>query len=75
MILVDSNVIIYAASGNFPIITEWLSEEITVVSAVSMLGFLGYYKLQAEEKAELENLFYYLTIFILLLKSFSWRSA
>jgi len=62
MILVDSNIIIYAASGNFPALTEWLAEQMPAVSAVSMLEVLGYHKLQAQEKVELENLFSQFTI-------------
>ncbi|MFA6011593.1 MAG: type II toxin-antitoxin system VapC family toxin [Desulfobacteraceae bacterium] len=62
MILIDSNIIIYAASGNFPALTDWLAEQEAIVSAVTMLEVLGYHKLQKEEKAELENLFSQLTV-------------
>lgn len=62
MILIDSNIIIYAASGNFPALADWLAEQEAVVSAVTMLEVLGYHKLQKEEKAELENLFSQLTV-------------
>ena len=62
MILIDSNIIIYAASGNFPALTEWLAEQMPAVSAVSMLEVLGYHKLKAQEKVELESLFSQFTI-------------
>jgi hypothetical protein len=62
MILIDSNIIIYAASGNYPALTDWLAEQNAVVSAVTMLEVMGYHKLQTEEKTELENLFSQLTV-------------
>ncbi len=62
MILIDSNIIIYAASGKYPALVDWLAEQNAFVSAVSVVEVLGYHKLQAEEKAELENLFLQLTV-------------
>jgi len=62
MILIDSNIIIYAVSGKFPAVTDWLSEQNFVVSAISVLEVLGYHKLQAREKTELEILFSQLTV-------------
>ena len=62
MILIDSNIIIYAASGKYPALVDWLVEQDGFVSAVSVLEVLGYHKLQAEEKAELTNLFLQLTV-------------
>ncbi len=49
MILIDSNIIIYAASGKYPALVDWLVEQDGFVSAVSVLQVLGYHKLQAEE--------------------------
>lgn len=57
MILADSNLIIYAASGKFPELIEWFAENKPVVSAVSLVEVLGYHKLKADEKEVLENLF------------------
>lgn len=62
MILIDSNIIIYAVSGKFPVVTDWLSEQNFAVSAISVLEVLGYHKLQAREKTELEILFSQLTV-------------
>jgi predicted nucleic acid-binding protein len=62
MILIDSNIIIYAASGNYPALTDWLAEQNAVVSAVTILEVMGYHKLQTEEKTELENLFSQFTV-------------
>lgn len=62
MILADSNLIIYAASGNYPDLLDWFAENQPVASAVSLLEALGYYKLTAKEKSALEALFAELTV-------------
>jgi len=62
MILADSNLIIYAASGNYPHLVDWFAENQPVASAVSLVEVLGYYKLTAKEKAALEELFSELTV-------------
>ena len=62
MILADSNLIIYAASGNYPRLVDWFSENQPVASAVSLVEVLGYYKLTPQEKAALEQLFAELTV-------------
>ena len=50
MILADSNLIIYAASGKYPDLVEWFAENKPVVSAVTLVEVLGYHKLKADEK-------------------------
>jgi predicted nucleic acid-binding protein len=50
MILADSNLIIYAASGNYPDLVDWFAENQPVASAVSLVEVLGYHKLTAKEK-------------------------
>lgn len=55
--LADSNLIIYAASGNYPKLVDWFSENAISVSAISLVEVLGYSKLKAEEKITLEALF------------------
>lgn len=50
MILVDSNLLIYAASGNFPKLTGWFLNIEPVVSAVTILEVLGYHRIAEEEK-------------------------
>lgn len=62
MILVDSNIIIYAASGNYPRLVDWFAENQPVASAISLVEVLGYYKLTPTEKAALEELFAELTV-------------
>ena len=57
MILVDSNIIIYAVSGNHPHLIDWFAENQPVASAISLVEVLGYYKLTKEEKIALEELF------------------
>ncbi len=57
MILADSNLIIYAASGKYPKLVEWFAENKPITSAISLVEVLGYHKLKANEKAVLENLF------------------
>lgn len=57
MILADSNLIIYAASGKYPDLVEWFIANKPVVSAVTLLEVLGYHKLKTNEKATLESLF------------------
>lgn len=56
MILIDSNIIIYAASGKYPSLVDWLLEQEAVVSAVTMVEVLGYHQLRPAEKIHLENL-------------------
>jgi len=57
MILADSNLIIYAASGNYPALVEWFAENKPAVSAISLVEVLGYHKLDAKEKKILTSLF------------------
>jgi hypothetical protein len=60
--LADSNLIIYAASKNYPQLREWMALNKPVVSAVSLVETLGYHKLSAGEKLALETFFKELTI-------------
>lgn len=62
MILADSNLIIYAASGKYPDLVEWFAENRPVVSAITVVEVLGYHKLKTEEKKVLENLFAELSV-------------
>jgi len=62
MILADSNLIIYAASGKYHDLVEWFAENKPVVSAVTLVEVLGYHKLKADEKEVLENLFAELSV-------------
>lgn len=62
MILADSNLIIYAASGKYPDLVEWFVANKPVVSAVTLLEVLGYHKLEADEKNILQKLFTELSV-------------
>ncbi|MBV6402946.1 MAG: hypothetical protein CNIPEHKO_03268 [Anaerolineales bacterium] len=62
MILADSNLIIYVASGKYPDLNEWFVTKRPVVSAVTLLEVLGYHKLEANEKNILQNLFAELSV-------------
>jgi predicted nucleic acid-binding protein len=57
MILADSNLIIYAASGNYPALVEWFAENKPAVSAISLVEVLGYHNLDEKEKKILTSLF------------------
>jgi predicted nucleic acid-binding protein len=57
MILADSNLIIYAASGSYPSLVRWFAENEIAVSAVSFLEVLGYHKLDSRENRTLMELF------------------
>ena len=57
MILADSNLIIYAASGNYPSLVKWFAENEVAVSAVSLVEVLGYHKLDSKENKTLIGLF------------------
>lgn len=62
MILVDSNIIIYAVSGKHSYLIDWFAENQPVASAISLVEVLGYYKLTKEEQKALEELFAELTV-------------
>ncbi|MBN1315872.1 MAG: type II toxin-antitoxin system VapC family toxin [Anaerolineales bacterium] len=62
MILVDSNIIIYAASGKYPALVDWLDQQNSAISAISVVEVLGYHKLQDNEIQEIEKVFSYMTV-------------
>ena len=62
MMIADSNLVIYAASGNYPNLLSWFLENKLSVSAVSLVEALGYHKLKPREKTALEMIFSELTI-------------
>jgi len=57
MILMDSNIIIYVTSGQYPELTSWFLDNAPSASAVSKGEVLGYHNLKSAEKAELERFF------------------
>jgi predicted nucleic acid-binding protein len=60
--IADSNLVIYAASGNYPDLLNWFLENKVSVSAVSLVEALGYHKLKPREKTALETIFSTLTV-------------
>lgn len=57
MYIADSNLIIYAASGNYPKLLSWFLDNKVSVSAISLVESLGYHKLKPREKTALETIF------------------
>jgi hypothetical protein len=55
--LADSNLIIYAASGNYPELVNWFLANKLFVSAISLVETLGYHKLKPKEKDALDVIF------------------
>lgn len=50
MMLIDSNIIIYAAKPEHPDLRVFIAEHSPAVSAVSYVEVLGYHKLSADER-------------------------
>jgi len=62
MILADSNIVIYVTSGQYPKLTQWFLNNMPSISAVTLVEVLGYHKLKAAERQELESFFSRLNI-------------
>ena len=60
--LADSNLIIYAASGNYPELLNWFLDNRVFVSAINLVETLGFHKLKLDEKPALEMIFSSLNI-------------
>jgi predicted nucleic acid-binding protein len=55
--LLDSNIIIYAAQPQYAALRQFIEERIPVVSIVNYVEVLGYHRLGQEEKLFLEQFF------------------
>lgn len=55
--LIDSNIIIYAAQSEHHVLREFVAKHAPVVSSVSYVEVLGFHQLDAEEKLLLEAFF------------------
>ena len=55
--LLDSNLIIYAAKPEHVALRQFIAENVPAVSAVSIVEVLGYHKLTAEERQHFEEFF------------------
>lgn len=56
MILVDSNLLIYAVQPNYADLRTWLLKTLPKASVISRVEVLGYHKLKTQEQKALENL-------------------
>ncbi|MEX0608347.1 MAG: type II toxin-antitoxin system VapC family toxin [Balneolaceae bacterium] len=61
--LIDSNIIIYAAQPGYNNLRDFLKTQNFVVSAISLVEVLGYHKLNPKEQMLLEQFFENVTVF------------
>lgn len=57
MMLIDSNIIIYAAKPEYSELRKFIAEHAPAVSAVSYVEVLGYHKLSEQERQYFEEFF------------------
>jgi predicted nucleic acid-binding protein len=57
MMLIDSNIIIYASQVEYPQIRQWIGEHDIAVSAISYVEVLGYHRLTEESGQFLAEFF------------------
>jgi toxin FitB len=57
MMLLDSNIIIYAVQPQFASLREWCMRKELAVSDITRLEVLGYYRLDEKDKIDLDRLF------------------
>ena len=57
MLLIDSNIIIYASQPEYADLRQFIAEHTPAVSAVSYVEVLGYHKLRDSEREDLEAFF------------------
>lgn len=55
--LLDSNIIIYAAQPEYPQLREFIAEQSPAVSALSYVEVLGYHRLTERERRDFEEFF------------------
>ncbi|MBL8206521.1 MAG: type II toxin-antitoxin system VapC family toxin [Blastocatellia bacterium] len=55
--LLDSNIVIYSTQPNYDQIRLFIAEHVPFVSAVSYVEVLGYHKLTASDRKDLEDFF------------------
>ena len=55
--LIDSNIIIYAAKPEYPELRAFVATHTPAVSAISYVEVLGYHQLTADEQHDLETFF------------------
>ena len=57
MMLLDSNIIIYAALPEFADLRRFIAENTPAVSAISMVEVLGYHQLREKDRRDFEEFF------------------
>jgi hypothetical protein len=57
VVLVDSNIIIYAAQPEYVALRQFIEVHAPAVSVISYIELLGYHKLTAEDRQFLEQFF------------------
>ena len=62
MMLLDSNIVIYAAEPNYAAAREFITTHNTSVSVISKVEVLGYHQLSDENRLKLERIFQFLPI-------------
>ena len=62
MMLIDSNIIIYAAKAEYAMLRQFIAEQAPVVSAVSYVEVLGYHGLTEQERRHFEAFFSVATV-------------
>jgi predicted nucleic acid-binding protein len=55
--LLDSNILIYAAQPDHAYLIDWIKQNLPAVSVISMVEVLGYHQLTIDDKHCLETLF------------------
>lgn len=63
--LLDSNIIIYAAEPGYDEVREFIAKQETAVSVISKVEVLGYHKLNRENRKKLEQIFQLLPLITL----------
>ncbi len=63
--LLDSNIIIYAAEPGYDEVREFIAKHDSTVSVISKVEVLGYHKLKHENRQKLERIFQFMPILTL----------
>jgi predicted nucleic acid-binding protein len=62
MMLLDSNIVIYAAEPNYAAAREFIAKHNPSVSVISKVEVLGYHQLSDQNRRKLESIFQFLPI-------------
>jgi hypothetical protein len=54
--LIDSNILIYACSAEYIFVSEFIYENLPLISVISKIEVLGYHKLKQRDKIILSNI-------------------